>query len=125
MIPENTTATTGPNGSIDWLNCGLESPGGWTPPNIKITDIVTVDLETVIDSGDSPFAACKQYLPLFKKHAEKNGLPIIMLTSFAMQESSCNKNTEGQGGEQVRILPSGRSIKLLTLQTLTGTDANH
>ncbi|KAF5380457.1 hypothetical protein D9615_004598 [Tricholomella constricta] len=94
-----TTHTTGPNGSIDWLNCGLTG-GGWNPPFIRIGDIVSVPLSKAISSGKGPFLACSKFVHLFEQYGAQFGIPSIMLASFAMQESSCNPNTVGGGGEQ-------------------------
>lgn len=96
---EQTTPTSGPNGSIDWLNCGL-TDSGWRPPFVKVTDVVSVSLSAAISSGKGPFLACTKYVHLFEQYGEQFGLPAIMLASFAMQESSCNPNTVGGGGEQ-------------------------
>ncbi|KAF8650385.1 hypothetical protein AX16_005194 [Volvariella volvacea WC 439] len=94
-----TTHTTGPNGSLDWLNCGIES-GGWTPPYIRIQDLVVKNLQEVVNSGNSPFTACSDFIGLFEHYGNQYGIPPIMLASFAMQESSCNPWTVGGGGEQ-------------------------
>jgi hypothetical protein len=94
-----TTTTSGPNGSIDWLNCGL-TEGGWNPPFIRVTDVIAVPLSTAISSGKGPFLACSKYVHLFEQYGGQYGIPPIMLASFAMQESSCNPNTVGGGGEQ-------------------------
>ncbi|RDB25477.1 Membrane-bound lytic murein transglycosylase F [Hypsizygus marmoreus] len=96
---KQTTRTSGPNGNIDWLNCGVTS-GGWNPPFIKVSDIKSVSLSGAINSGKGPFLACTKYVHLFEKYAGQYGLPPIMLAAFAMQESSCNPNTVGGGGEQ-------------------------
>ncbi|KAJ7583936.1 glycoside hydrolase family 23 protein [Mycena floridula] len=96
---EKTNATAGPNGRIEWMNCGIDG-GGWSPPLVKVSDIVAMDLDEALQSKDSPFQACKNYVGLFKKHAADNGLQPIMLAAFAMQESSCNPKTQGEGGEQ-------------------------
>jgi soluble lytic murein transglycosylase-like protein len=37
---------------------------------------------------------------MFEQYGAQYGIPAIMLASFAMQESSCNPNTVGGGGEQ-------------------------
>lgn len=44
--------------------------------------------------------ACTKFVHLFEKYGGQFGIPAIMLASFAMQESSCNPNTVGGGGEQ-------------------------
>ncbi|KAG5648621.1 hypothetical protein DXG03_003232 [Asterophora parasitica] len=93
------THTSGPNGGIDWLNCGVTG-GGWTPPFIKVSDVVSVSLSGAINSGKGPFLACSKFVHLFEQYGGQFGIPPIMLASFAMQESSCNPNTVGGGGEQ-------------------------
>lgn len=94
-----TTKTSGPNGSIDFLNCGIDN-GGWNPPRINIKDVVVKSLSEAIQSSSSPFHACKSYVSLFNKYGDQYGIPPIFLASFAMQESSCNPNTVGGAGEQ-------------------------
>lgn len=94
-----TTTVSGPNGHIDWLNCGLNA-GGWTPPFIRVQDLVTKSLSGALANPSSPFKACASFIGLFEKYGNEYGLPAIMLASFAMQESSCNPNTVGGGGEQ-------------------------
>jgi hypothetical protein len=91
---------TGPNGHIDWINCGFESPGGWHPPHVTMQDIVTQSLSTALNSPSSPFKNCARFIHLFEKHGNANGIAPIMLASFAMQESYCNPDTVGGGGEQ-------------------------
>lgn len=97
---EEVTATTGPNGKLDWLNCGINDAGGWTPPHIAISDIKTKSLSSAVLQTDSPFKACKAYVDMFEQYANEYGFPAILLASFAMQESSCNPNTVGGNGEQ-------------------------
>ncbi|KAG6845300.1 hypothetical protein H0H87_011150 [Tephrocybe sp. NHM501043] len=96
---KQTTRTSGPNGSIDWLNCGLTG-SGWNPPLIKITDIVSVSLSSAVNSGKGPFLACSKFVHFFEQYGGEFGIPAIMLASFAMQESSCNPDTVGGAGEQ-------------------------
>jgi len=104
---KNTTQTTGPNGSITFLNCGIskEDPdSGWTPPVITILEMVYMDLDEALKDPNSPYIACSQYVSLFKSIAANttvNGVPLpaIMLAAFASQESSCNPNESGGGGE--------------------------
>jgi len=93
------TPTTGPNGSLRWLNCGLDG-AGWTPQRVTIDDIVVVDLNEAIQQDGSPFKACAPFVGLFNQYAAEFGLRAIILASFAMQESSCNPDTVGGGGEQ-------------------------
>jgi hypothetical protein len=94
------TATSGPNGKIDWLDCGINDDGGWRPPHVNVSEVIAVDLSTSLNSPNSPFKPCKPYISLFNKHAGENNIPAIMLASFAMQESTCNPNAVGGGGEQ-------------------------
>ncbi|KAH7888540.1 glycoside hydrolase family 23 protein [Phlebopus sp. FC_14] len=93
------TALSGPNGHIDFLNCGL-TEGGWTPPLIHVEDIVTSELSDVVYKDGSAFSNCKAYIPIFEKYGQQYGVPAIMLASFAMQESSCVSSTVGGAGEQ-------------------------
>ncbi|KAI0743489.1 lysozyme-like protein [Daedaleopsis nitida] len=93
------TGTDGPNGSIDWFNCGVES-GGWKPPMVSVNDIVATDLDDALKDPNSPFQACKSYISTFKKYADQHGIPPIIIASVAMQESSCDPSTVGGGGEQ-------------------------
>ncbi|KIJ67951.1 glycoside hydrolase family 23 protein [Hydnomerulius pinastri MD-312] len=93
------TALSGPNGNIEFLNCGLTS-GGWNPPLIHVNDIVSAELSAVAYQEGSAFAPCKEYVPIFEKYGNKYGVPAIMLASFAMQESSCIASTQGGAGEQ-------------------------
>lgn len=94
-----TTKTAGPNGSIDFLNCGIDT-SGWNPPSVHIDDVIVMSLSDAIQSTSSPFHACKAYLQLFDKYGGKYNIPPIFLASFAMQESSCNPNAVGGAGEQ-------------------------
>lgn len=113
------TALSGPNGNIDFLNCGLTS-GGWTPPLLHITDIVTVKLSQVAYNPGSAFSPCQDFVPIFEKYGQQYGsqsqfspclriwtnhwalelVPAVMLAAFAMQESSCIPTTVGGAGEQ-------------------------
>ncbi|GAA6012746.1 hypothetical protein JCM8202_003432 [Rhodotorula sphaerocarpa] len=93
--------SAGPNGSEDWLNCGLskdkpDSP--WTPPKIALSQIKTVSLETALGKKNSVYAACKPFVSLFEKYAAAIQVPPIMLAAFAMQESSCDPKTMGDAG---------------------------
>ncbi|KAJ3571690.1 hypothetical protein NP233_g3591 [Leucocoprinus birnbaumii] len=94
-----TTKTSGPNGSIQFLNCGIDA-GGWTPPKVNMKDIVAMSLTEALKSGNSPFKACSSYLQYFNKYGAQYNIPPIMLASFAMQESSCKPETVGGAGEQ-------------------------
>ncbi|KAG8934087.1 hypothetical protein FRC03_004909 [Tulasnella sp. 419] len=91
-----TTKTTGPNGSIDFLNCGIHS-GGWTPPKITVKNLIYKSLDN--PNVRKTFAPCTKYFDKFEQYAKANGFPSIFLAAFAMQESSCNPGTKGGGGE--------------------------
>lgn len=95
-----TTSTTGPNGSIDFLNRGVTSQGGWNPCHVTVDQLIAVDLATALKQDNSPFQACSQYVSLFNKYGNQFGVHPIMLASFAMQESSCQAGAQGEGGEQ-------------------------
>ncbi|KAF9482125.1 glycoside hydrolase family 23 protein [Pholiota conissans] len=93
------TKLSGPNGNIDWLNCGFEG-AGWNPPVVRMQDVITQSLSSALQSPSSPFKACSKYVSLFEKYGNQNGIAPIILASFAMQESSCNPETVGGAGEQ-------------------------
>ncbi|OCH89780.1 hypothetical protein OBBRIDRAFT_793932 [Obba rivulosa] len=95
----DVTATSGPNGNIDWLNCGVTG-NGWTPQQVTVTDLVVVDLADALDDPNTPFKACEPYLDLFQQAGDQYGVPAIMLASISMQESSCRPSAVGGGGEQ-------------------------
>lgn len=59
------TPTSGPNGNIDWLNCGLTG-GGWNPPYIRIEDLKVAELNT-----NGPFAACNSFIGMFYQYGQQ------------------------------------------------------
>lgn len=69
---EQITATDGPNGNIDWMNCGLYD-GGWNPPHVTVNDVITVDLGAALGDSNTPFKACGPYIDLFYKYAGEHG----------------------------------------------------
>ncbi|KAF8160827.1 glycoside hydrolase family 23 protein [Crassisporium funariophilum] len=95
-----STKLSGPNGHIDWMNCGFETDGGWQPPYVRIENIITQSLSAALQSPSSPFKACSAFVWIFEKYGNQYGIPPIILASFAMQESSCKPDTVGGGGEQ-------------------------
>ncbi|THH32276.1 hypothetical protein EUX98_g1926, partial [Antrodiella citrinella] len=97
---KKSSAENGPNGSIDWLNCGINDAGGWNPPNVTPQDLITVSLSDAVNEPNSPFASCKPFLATFEQYANQQGLPPILIASIAMQESGCNPNAVGGAGEQ-------------------------
>ena len=100
LSTEEVTALSGPNGHIDWLNCGFEGNDGWQPPHFRMEDIITHSLSSAITKPDSPFMACSPYIWIFEKYGGQYNIPPILLASFAMQESSCQRDVVGGGGEQ-------------------------
>ena len=108
LSTEDVTKLSGPNGHIDWLNCGFEdNNSGWQPPYISIDDIITQPLSTAVTKPGSPFKACSQYIWIFEKYGAQYDIPPIILASFAMQESSCKADAVGGGGEQGLMQISG------------------
>lgn len=93
------TRESGPNGHIDFLNCGIHS-GGWAPPRLTFDQLNIVSLDDALRSSNSPFHACAPFHWAFNQFGGEFGIPPIVLASFAMQESSCNPDTVGGGGEQ-------------------------
>lgn len=96
---EQVTPVSGPNGHIDWMNCGFEG-SGWNPPYVTVHDIITIPLGTALQDPNSPFRACAPYVHLFEQYGGAYGIPAILLASFAMQESSCRPWIVGGAGEQ-------------------------
>lgn len=56
-----------PNGSEDWLNCGLNG-AGWTPPMVTVDELIASELTT-----DGVFAPCADYVDLFNQYADQYG----------------------------------------------------
>jgi soluble lytic murein transglycosylase-like protein len=82
-----------PNGSEDWLNCGING-GGWNPPHVTIDQLVAAELD-----ASGVFAPCAAYIDKFKQYGNEFNIYPIMLASFAMQESTCNPSATGGNGE--------------------------
>lgn len=68
----SVTPLTGPNGSINWLNCGVNTTG-WNPAYVNVNSIVTRELSAVLADDNSPFAPCTPYLDLFNKYSRQYG----------------------------------------------------
>ncbi|KZO99451.1 glycoside hydrolase family 23 protein [Calocera viscosa TUFC12733] len=92
------TTSGGPNGQESWMNCGISSSGGWSPPFVGMQDVVTVDLDTAMSTVGTPFAACSEWTDVFESVGDQYGIPPIILASIALQESSCQPNSIGAGG---------------------------
>jgi len=87
---------TGPNGKQDWFNCGLND-GGWTPPMIKLEQLVFMPLADALKLKNNQFSGCESLLSIFQEVSQSTGVPDIMLASIAMQESSCNPKSYSAG----------------------------
>lgn len=61
---QDITKTSGPNGAMDFLNCGLYDNNGWTPPAVMLEDVLALSLDEALASGNSPFQACQPYLKM-------------------------------------------------------------
>ena len=91
---EELTATHGPNGNIDWMNCGL-TEGGWNPPHVTVNDVVTVNLYDALKDPNSPFTACSPYIDTFYKYASQHGCKLslsgctVMLLNQTCIASAC------------------------------------
>ncbi|KAK7687176.1 hypothetical protein QCA50_009680 [Cerrena zonata] len=96
---DKVTATSGPNGNIDFFNCGVEG-SGWNPPHVTVQDLKVKDLGEVLNDPNSPFKPCAPFIDMFYKYAAENGIPPILIAATAMQESTCNPHSVGGGGEQ-------------------------
>ena len=115
-------ATKGPNGQAAWLTCGInqgDNTSGWNPPNATIDQVITLEggLRAAIKMDGSPYTACTDYIEIFEAAGGEFGskqsrwrlsrfhpscfckVPPLFIAAFALQESSCNPTTMGQGGE--------------------------
>lgn len=97
-------ATTGPNGQSPWLTCGInpnDKSSGWNPPNATIDQIITLEggLRAAVKMPGSPYQACTDYIEIFEAAGGEFSIPPLFIAAFALQESSCNPTTMGQGGE--------------------------
>jgi hypothetical protein len=64
------TTLSGPNGHIDWLNCGIDGPG-WSPAPVKLEDLVVVSLDSARHTTFSPCS--DQIIATFNKYGEHLG----------------------------------------------------
>ncbi|KAI0812503.1 hypothetical protein BC629DRAFT_1436550 [Irpex lacteus] len=81
------TASSGPNGSEEFLLCGLHG-GGWNPAHVTVDDLVYKDLGDVLKQNNNPFSPCGNTF----------SSSINMATSTT--ESTCQANEVGGAGEQ-------------------------
>jgi hypothetical protein len=88
LSSDNITATAGPNGDIDYFDCGISTAQGWNPPQLTISDLVSVNLSTALNaSSSSPFQECGEYISLFEKHAEQNDCMFFYCSNFRRLDS--------------------------------------
>jgi len=66
------------------MNCGIEDDG-WNPPDIRVTDLVTVDLDDAIAKG-GPFEACKSFVWAFKQYGGEFGRRLYFQFCAKMHE---------------------------------------
>jgi hypothetical protein len=95
---ENPTATGGPNGDENWLNCGVDGDG-WVPPPVTFNNLIYKDLAAVLQKPGNPFAACNDYLSIFQDMERETTVPAIFLASIALQESGCRADVTGGATE--------------------------
>lgn len=93
---KDTTNTSGPNGAAKFLACGLDG-AGWKPPTLKMEQLHFGDLDNFRSTTFKPCSS--DAIAAFKKYGAKYNIAPIILASFAMQESTCNLSTTGNGGE--------------------------
>ena len=72
VTTENITPSAGPNGSEEFLNCGVEG-AGWTPPPLKVKDVIARDLSDALQDPNSPLKNCKPYVSLFEQYGNQFG----------------------------------------------------
>ncbi|KAF8578695.1 glycoside hydrolase family 23 protein [Ramaria rubella] len=96
---ETISPVAGPNGAISFMTCFLNT-SGWVPSFATVSDVITADLSSVLVQGNSPFEACNDYLDIIEKYSVQFKVPSILVASFAMQESGCQPDEQGEGGEQ-------------------------
>ena len=69
MSSANVTKISGPNGNIDWINCGITG-SGWTPARVEIEQLVTVSLDS---ARNAAFAPCSDnIIATFEKYGAIN-----------------------------------------------------
>lgn len=82
---------SGPNGSEDWFNTGMDGDG-WNPPYMGIGDVQHISLNDFYAGAGS---GCQQFDGYFQAAASQNGIDPVFLAVIAMQESSCNPSATG------------------------------
>lgn len=69
--------------------CGVNTNGGWNPPNIQMDNVVYVDLATALTQSGTPFTACKPYLDIFNAAAKANGGSFLLSLLNATLHNQC------------------------------------
>lgn len=82
-LADGVTPTTGPNGDINWLNCGVNSASGWNPPYVTMQDIVSTDLNAALQQSGTPFTACSPYVWAFYQYGNQFG-SMCLISFFAV-----------------------------------------
>ena len=59
------------------MNCGING-GGWTPPHVQVTDLITVELSDAISQG-GPFTACSSFVWAFEQYGNQYGRKFLFL----------------------------------------------
>ncbi|CAG7849026.1 SubName: Full=Related to glycoside hydrolase family 23 protein-Laccaria bicolor {ECO:0000313/EMBL:CCA67359.1} [Serendipita indica DSM 11827] len=100
-----TNTSTGPNGQFTWLTCGLDPKNnsiGWTPPYATADQVITFQggLRAAIKAEGSPYKSCAKFVELFETAGAEFQVPPLFIAAFALQESGCNPDIDGAGGEQ-------------------------
>lgn len=76
----------GPNGSEEWFNTGLELPGGWHPPYLNISSLVTISLD---DFYKGVGKVCRDSKPVFDEAGKMHNIPPVILALLSFHESKC------------------------------------
>jgi hypothetical protein len=68
LCTEKVTKLSGPNGHIDWINCGVTGRG-WTPPRVELGQLITVPLDNV---RHTTFSSCSdEIIATFEKYGKE------------------------------------------------------
>lgn len=66
------------------MNCGVDG-SGWNPPFVRVSDLVTVDLDVAIAQG-GPFTACQSYVWAFKQFGGEFGREFYLHFGIVLDE---------------------------------------
>lgn len=93
---DSAATNSDPNGAKWWLNCGADNDG-WHPPTAKLSQIKVISDDDAAKAD--VFQPCAPYASEFKAAHSSTGIPVAILMSIAMQESTCNPKVTGSRGE--------------------------